>query len=200
VRSAVADALGGIGLAAVPVLTDAATDKDTDPTLRELAIKALVRAELGAEHVVPTLIAALEDADPSIREFAVDALIERGSAAKDAAPALVELMIRENDDEGLPWKVTRGLLLKIGLDARAVPALIKALNNDQAVVRDFAADLLGEIGTEAATAVPALTKALEDPDEGVRASAADAIEKIAPGRLDDHRDAEARGLRQRRNR
>jgi HEAT repeat protein len=70
---------------------------------------------------------------------------------------------------------------KIGPEAKeAIPALIAALNDQDADVRRYAADALGEIGPEAKVAVPALIAALNDQDIVVRSSAAEALGKIGP--------------------
>ncbi len=61
---------------------------------------------------------------------------------------------------------------------RAVPLLIKALNNDQAFVRVEAASTLGIIGPQAKEAIESLEKLADDPDPDVREAAAEAIEKI----------------------
>ena len=60
----------------------------------------------------------------------------------------------------------------------AVPALTKALEHEDAVVRRTAANALAKIGPSAKDAVPALTKALEDEDANVRRAAAKALAKI----------------------
>jgi HEAT repeat protein len=62
--------------------------------------------------------------------------------------------------------------------AAAVPALIAALEDQDAEVRIFAAEALGEIGPEAKEAVPTLIAALKDPDAHVPASATYALVRI----------------------
>jgi serine/threonine protein kinase len=59
--------------------------------------------------------------------------------------------------------------------AAAVPALRRALEDDDGLVRSSAARALGQIGTAARPATPALERALADPDERVRAAAASAL-------------------------
>ncbi|MGI8503683.1 MAG: HEAT repeat domain-containing protein [Hassallia sp.] len=68
-------------------------------------------------------------------------------------------------------------LQKRGL--KAVPDLVKALQNKNPKVRTNAASALGSIGKEAASAVPALTEALKNDKEAqVRTSAASALGSI----------------------
>lgn len=69
-------------------------------------------------------------------------------------------------------------LARIGMPA--LPALIEALKDPQASVRDRAAHALARMGPPASQAVPALIDALEDPDWRVRRSAARALGQIGP--------------------
>ena len=61
-----------------------------------------------------------------------------------------------------------------------VPALISALQDGDARVRQMAAQAIGEIGPKAALAVPGLVTLLTDPDEGSRNSAFIGLAKIGP--------------------
>lgn len=70
-------------------------------------------------------------------------------------------------------------LARIGLPA--LPALIAALKDPQADVRDRAAQALARMGPPAQEAVPALVAALNDTDWRVRRSAARALGQIGPG-------------------
>lgn len=69
-------------------------------------------------------------------------------------------------------------LARIGLPA--MPALIDALRDPSADVRDRAAQALARIGPPARQAVPSLIDALNDPDWRVRRSAARALGQIGP--------------------
>jgi len=59
-----------------------------------------------------------------------------------------------------------------------VPALSKALKDEDMFVRMHAAQSLGHIADR--LSVPALLEALNDPDEHVRKCAAEALKKIDP--------------------
>ncbi|NEO47750.1 MAG: NACHT domain-containing protein [Moorea sp. SIO4A3] len=67
-------------------------------------------------------------------------------------------------------------LLGITQSEKAIPELIKSLDNKNLYVRISAAEALGEIGTEAT--IDPLIKFLDDPDPSVRISAASALGKI----------------------
>ncbi len=70
-------------------------------------------------------------------------------------------------------------LEKMGLAARsAIPALRKALRDEDVTVRILAASTLGGLGPHAATAVPDLVAALRDENEYVRVFAVTALGKI----------------------
>ena len=59
-----------------------------------------------------------------------------------------------------------------------VAALIRSLENPDPPKRSRAAEVLGEVGSEAKAAIPYLVKLLKDKDEGVRRNSAHAIEQI----------------------
>jgi HEAT repeat protein len=94
--------------------------------------------------------------------------------SSEVMPQLLEALKAQD------WKVkviaahTLGLL---GTKAQSsIPALSSLIQDENADIRFAAAQVLGEIGTEAV--VPALTTALQDKDENVRVSAAVAFQKI----------------------
>jgi HEAT repeat protein len=59
-----------------------------------------------------------------------------------------------------------------------VAPLISALADDNAQVRQAAAEALGRIGQPAQSAIQPLWRLIRDPDEGVRESAVRAIRRI----------------------
>jgi len=63
---------------------------------------------------------------------------------------------------------------------RGIAPLIAVLSNHQNPYRVYAADYLGDFGTNAAMAVPALVEALNDPSPVVRIRATNSLGKIAP--------------------
>ncbi len=62
-----------------------------------------------------------------------------------------------------------------------VPFLVKALKNNDGDTRANAAQLLGQIGPDAASAIPALAERLDDPVTNVKEKASDALSKLGPG-------------------
>jgi hypothetical protein len=66
--------------------------------------------------------------------------------------------------------------VRLGKDA--VPVLVYQLANPRADVRQWAANLLGELGPVARDAIPSLSDSLRDADEAVREAARNSLEKI----------------------
>jgi hypothetical protein len=100
-------------------------------------------------------------------------------------PGLVDFLINEVTD---PKTTSGGLsawaLGELGTDhAKAVPALIQALQSKDLGTRWGACYGLGKFGTNAAIAVPALQQCLEDPDSVVRDYSKNALKLIDPKAL-----------------
>lgn len=69
----------------------------------------------------------------------------------------------------------------IALGPSAVPRLIDALRSDDAYIREWAADVLGAMGSAASSALPDLVDARSDPDPSVRAAIRRAVDAIERG-------------------
>jgi HEAT repeat protein len=175
-RSAAATALGRLGSAAkasVPALSAALKDKDDGP--RAAAAEALGRLGDDAADAVPALLDAYKDpkADRFLRIYAAFAL-GRAARGKEGAPeAVTALASTLADAQASPdvRKATAEALGVFGPDAAAaVPALVKALGDKQAVeLRRAAAFALDQIRPEAKAVLPDLKAALGDEDKFVRA-------------------------------
>lgn len=145
------EALGEIGdNAAVPALFDRLGECSTDAI--PVVAKALLR--IGDETVVPTLLDHLNSGDESMRYRAALALGVIGD--QRAFQLLMTSLLKDK------YEVVRSsaaeALGEFG-DERAVPALAKALRDNEENVRWDAAKALGKIGE---AAVPALIEALKD--------------------------------------
>lgn len=118
--------------------------------------------------VVPTSFSAQEIADARAR---VNLEIpKRPLAQLVQRPMLREITLSETAADSLA---------RIG--NQALPVLISALNDPDAMVRNNAAKGLARLGEAAQQAVPALTAALSDEDYRVRLNAARALGQIGPG-------------------
>ena len=69
----------------------------------------------------------------------------------------------------------------IALGPSAVPRLVGALGSEDAYIREWAADVLGAMGTAGSAALPDLVDARSDPDPSVRAAIRRAIDAIEGG-------------------
>jgi hypothetical protein len=85
-----AHALGRIGRAAVPQLTQALSDPN--PLVRKRAADVLARIGPDAKDAVPALIRTLGDRDEDVRKAATRALGEIGPGAAEAVPRLIEAL------------------------------------------------------------------------------------------------------------
>jgi HEAT repeat protein len=116
-----------------------------------------------------------------------------GAQAEVAVPDLLRLL---HDREQYVAILAGAALARIGKPA--LPGLIAALSETNAVVRHAAAYGLGEMGPAAESAVPGLIAALEDQDPTVRSSTAYSLSRIghptllALSNVIDHADASAR--------
>lgn len=189
VRQTAVEMLGGLGdTRAVPALIE--TLKDNDVSVRRTAVEVL--GDFGDTRAVPALIEALNDSNVWVRRTAVDAL--GGFGDKRAVPALIKILNDSKNSEGLNGKpyglshleyTLHGNIVRLSAartlgklgDIRAVPALIRVLDDSDALERVAAAKALSDLGDE--RGVSALTNALNDSDDFVRALAAEALVGVA---------------------
>ncbi|MFC1808592.1 HEAT repeat domain-containing protein [Candidatus Omnitrophota bacterium] len=118
------------------------------------------------QEVIGAFVEAIESGTPGVRKAAVDAL-KKMNEYTDERKAINFLYARNIEE-----------LVKIGNDA--VPALIKALHDDQGYLRVIAAEALGDIGDR--DTVPVLIKALDDSEWHVREKVVEALGKIGDKR------------------
>ncbi|MBN1909081.1 MAG: HEAT repeat domain-containing protein [Pirellulales bacterium] len=161
---------------------------------------------------VAGLTRCITDKDPELHLYAIRALADMGPSAKAAAPVLKSVLAGKDRDLHMDaaravWRITgqsddvlrmciadleksdkrysaADQLKELGPRAApAVPALTKALNDEDWCTRCNVAEALGEMGPKAATAIPALMKVLRsDEDSLVRARAAEALGNIGDAR------------------
>jgi HEAT repeat protein len=181
VRSDAARALGEIGPAsksAVGRLTEMMTS-DPDHEVRASAALAVFRIENGSPAALNALIAGLKDDGdtPSDPEAAADALAELGPKAAPAMEALVELLPYHNE---FVRSASVAAIAAIG-GPEAVKRVASALDDEDQMVQQTAADKLGDLGPAAAPAVPRLIELTRDSDDVgflVRHAAIEALGKI----------------------
>jgi HEAT repeat protein len=177
VRKAVAEALGAMGPAAAGAADALAGALSDDQVVVGSAAKsALLKLGPAAREVVPTL-AKLLDA----KGYPADALKVLGHLARTDAPARAALAGAASTHKGQRVRFAAlHELSKLGATASdAVPAIMKALKDEDREVRRVAANALGCIGPGARGAIPALERVLaNDKQTTVRSAAKSALERI----------------------
>jgi len=132
----------------------ARSDGRPDPVEeRRIALYAQLRA-LGPE-ALPALARGLADPDVQIRRNAALFLVAAGSGGYGSSQSRMDIQA-------------------------CLAALISAVQDGDARVRELAAQAIGEIGPNAAPAVPALVTLLSNADEGSRNSACIGLRGIGP--------------------
>jgi HEAT repeat protein len=91
----------------------------------------------------------------------------------------IEQYIRDLDSSSYEYRMALADKLA-SFGEEAVPHLIEALLNENWMVRQDSAEILGRIGSPAA--IDALESLLKDSEEGVKACAVEAIRKIRCGK------------------
>jgi HEAT repeat protein len=163
---------------AVPGLVDALADENAE--VRSEVLFALGAIGTDAADAVPAIVKALDDEEMKVVYTAAYALGQIGPKAMEAKPALVEKL--EVEDEFLTMAVAWALA-RIHPECKetapkAVPVLIKALAEPDAMTRIHACESLSCLGPLAKQAVPALKELANAEDPEVRKAAAEAIEAI----------------------
>jgi HEAT repeat protein len=174
VRVLAADLLAEAGpnaAAAIPALTEALADRD--PSVRSHAAEALGTVGPNDPRAVIALTAQLGTADALA---AAKGLAKCGAAALPATGALVKLL--KSPDAEVRWNAVK-TLGKIRA-ADALEPLMEALADSNDLVREHAAESLGDLGPAAAPAVGRLTETLKDPYVKARRDAARALGLIGP--------------------
>ncbi len=155
---------------------------ETDPSVREMVVRALGLASKGMAGVPQAVVKVLgDDPDPKLRERAADALAELAEAPELAMPALAKALA---DPEVEVRRKAAVALGKFPGQAAAVAPLQKAL--EDASIAWPAAAALGELGPVAAPAVPSLRQlvAARETDDGVRVRALRALLQIGEAAKD----------------
>lgn len=175
-QAAAVEALGRIGPAAAPAAPDLARLLD-EPELQRKAIEALGRIGPDASAVLPRLFELSREGTERERLAAIAAipkLLGAGAWRKQGVDAL--LVSLGSPDAQVRIAAAQGLGAKTTADARAVPGLVKALQDPARNVARAAARALGAIGPAAgAAAVPLFAVGKTLPHESLRA-----LQKIGP--------------------
>ena len=179
VRVHVIVALGRIGPADGSFATVLKTIAEQDPSadFRIWAIRALGLIGAKSNIVVPTLLKMLDDANVDIRDAAAYQLGEI-RPTREVLPALLGKLNDGKPSERSLAACTLGMLGP-EVATKAVPALIRALGDEDDDVRKGALASLMEFREAAAPAAPAVRQALNDRCPAIRSDAELALKCIA---------------------
>ncbi|MCA9023271.1 MAG: HEAT repeat domain-containing protein, partial [Planctomycetaceae bacterium] len=176
--------LGEIGTeseASIPELLKLTKSEDTD--IRETAIVSLGEIGPKAIKAESDLIKIMENSKGTTRNKAVYALSKIGS--KKALPLIKKYAESDSDDERFRLVCAWALLREDPTDTEAVnaalPGLIKALSDENALLRREAASAIALSGPLAKSAAPSLKEALEvEKDQSVIVEIITALAEIGP--------------------
>lgn len=113
--------------------------EDSTPEVRQAA--ALGLGAHPTESAVPALVRALHDPDSMVAGLAANALGRAGTAS---TPALLEVL----DGASQVVRILAMRALSEGKDHRAIPAMMKALDDDSAVIQHWAREGLEKLGLD----------------------------------------------------
>jgi HEAT repeat protein len=147
-------------------------------------------ADYRAPDVIAALRESLHDPSPLVQIEVADVLWQFEKDSEHIVPVLAEIVQTgggETSTETLSQyrRLAIPLLARLGKRASsAAPALLVALKDENAAVRQFAASALGSIGALDANTLPTLATLLKDSDNHVRRSAAQALAQAGPAAKD----------------
>ena len=185
VRSAAVSALEAIGpeirKATLPIMQPLVKAfGDESDEVRRASISVLGNIGPKAAKAMSRIVMLLLDNTRDVRHAAEIALEkinpqwQQSEAVRRALPHLVKALTQGEDRH-----IAAAALGKIGSSAiKAMPYLVKALNDRNINVRTAAAFALGNLGDAAKPAIPYLTKLLEHSDWKIRSAAMMALKKI----------------------
>ncbi len=132
----------------VPALGHALSDED--PSVREEAVRLLIKLGPRAAPVAPDVIKLLGNSDSWSKTKAALILGKIGPQASNAVPVLVPMLKEENQQVRLKAAVALG---RIGPAAsKSVPALTTLLNDKDADVREYTATAIAKIEKDVSSA------------------------------------------------
>ncbi len=170
-------ALGRMGVEAVPYLIEVKKNKDIKK--RMFAVMALVGIDkdFADDENVSFLIKILDNENSEFRERATWALGEIGPGAQKAVPSLIRAW---HDPDNKVSQNSLDAIVKIGKPA--VVQLVQALEDENKIVRFFAASAMTDIDPNLAARhiTDVLRSLLNDPDKNWRQSALRLLVNMGP--------------------
>jgi HEAT repeat protein len=153
----------------VPALSRALAAGDVE--LARAALAGLTQLAPDVPEALQALVAALRDGTKDLQRLVAKNLGDIGPAA---VPGL-RAVLREGNPGGRSDAAWQLCVLR---SVEALPELTRALSDESAEVRYWAASAIGYIGPAAKAAGPALRARIDDPDEKVREEVRKALAEI----------------------
>jgi HEAT repeat protein len=141
--------------------------RDGDFRARQRTLDALAANPSAVEKYGPVVRQALKDRDRAVRQQAAVALAAFGLADR----AILEELVRGMGERyparyhAHPEDARSAMQALVKLGAKAVPALVAALEDEKFAGRYLAIEAVGSIGPAAREALPTLAKALRDRED-----------------------------------
>ena len=167
-------ALGNIGIASdevVSILIDALRDDDFG--MRRTAVRAIRHLGPGGIKALPDLLEAMHDEDDFTNMAAAFAVQKLGPAAREAVPMLIDMLLNGEDDKLRANAILA--LREMGSEPGVIPALIKAMDDEDEDVRYSVIRAFKTIGTDDKDVVAAIFVKLNDESNRVREVAASVL-------------------------
>jgi HEAT repeat protein len=145
--------------------------RSNDFAERQRALDALAAQRDSAGKYAPALRERLRDKDQAARQQAAMALAGLGVGEAGVIDELLAGMGRRSPAGvylSQPERALSSMAALVKLEKKAVPALIKAMDDERYASRDLALESLGQIGPAAKDALPAINKRLVTDDVAVR--------------------------------
>lgn len=143
------------------------TLKEENTWSRRFAVEVLGAIGPAASPAISALLTALDDPSDYVRVKTLESLIAIGP---EAYPQLMQALAEKPQ--------LRKDAPRRGHQQESIPFLVQALSHDDPVLRAFAAEQLGALGSRADSALPALKKALADESPEVRRAAEVALRRV----------------------
>lgn len=143
------------------------TLRSIDLAERQRALDGLIARRDLADKYAPALREQLRDKDETVRQQAAMALAGLGVGEKAVIDELLAGMGRRSPAGAYlsqPERARTPMGALVMLGSKAVPALIKAMDDEQYAGRDLALEALGQIGPAAKEALPAIKRRLVKDD------------------------------------
>jgi HEAT repeat protein len=163
--------LGAAPPVVLPALTGATLDGSDQ--VRRRALRSLGDLGRAALPSLPHLVAALDDPTTCVRMEAMNAIGRIGPDAEPAIPQLVPVLA----DEDVRVRTVAGATIK-KIGRAAIPYLIEALSDPDAILRERAALLIGQMRADDDEVIEALFELMSDFDDDVREAARQALKLI----------------------